>query len=356
MPRFTEITKQSVYAICNEMANNGEHITNATVLAKIGKGSLNTLSPLLRQWKEERLLRLQESENSVVATVDNSGVDVPDDVKVMFNTLFNSLQNFYLKRETELINGIRSEYENLLKVERNKLCERIVFSDDLMQDLKDAQNSLEIEKENCFNLINQLDKCHQEIELLKSSNDKLVVDFTQSIASIRSEYEQSAQLQRGMYSNQLNDLAAQLESSRLECARLIEQNNQLNSDLEKSRLESNKLIDKNTRLENKLIDLDDMLENSYLERSVISDQKNQLDINLSQLRLEFDNLKGQFSSQELEHLKSINDLNVVIANLKGQLDVYVAIGGTSVNGAVDISKSQPVAKSRSVNGSRSVNK
>lgn len=71
MARKSEITPEAVAAAAERLTAKGQPVTNKTVLAEIGSGSMSTLVPLLAAWKVA-----QEDDAHL------SDVDVPDQIAV----------------------------------------------------------------------------------------------------------------------------------------------------------------------------------------------------------------------------------------------------------------------------------
>lgn len=69
MPRAPIITSEAVARAAGELLAQGRPVTNAAVLELIGGGSMATLVPLLRAWREDQKARSAHED-----------VDLPDPV------------------------------------------------------------------------------------------------------------------------------------------------------------------------------------------------------------------------------------------------------------------------------------
>ena len=179
------IRKEQVFQAADELEAAGEAVNNRNIIAKIG-GSHTTISPLLKEWKEEKAL--SESLKSV---------ELPDNLADEIN-LFGAKIWREANKNAEVNNSALREQNMRLQSEIETL------RDEHIQDVAD------IEKRHS----EALEKAADEYAALKNEHQEVIADMASDLESEKTLNEASERA--------LKDAEVQIQRLQKEVARLEE--------------------------------------------------------------------------------------------------------------------------------------
>ncbi|MGZ8182298.1 MAG: DNA-binding protein [Methylobacter sp.] len=301
------LTESEVHAACFEIAAQGERPTALTLLDKLGRGSLTTISKYLNSWNttDEAKVLGAESLPAVVKLPPELTKDGEDLIKKIW-AIAKGIADEELDIQRDALK--QAELANQSKVEEAfKFSEAQSMKIDRLEDtLTELQEKLTEEQNNHAQAVVHLNEAEKANVGLSKDNDRL-------------QYELG----------ELKKLVATLEEANKAAAQEKQKLQQNHDDLVKQKEAEIKSLDK------ELYKLQSSLEAIVKTNDQLNSELNRKTADLSDRAVELDRLNVRFESaaSELENakyeLKTANkaalDAEKLVSNLEGQLKVYKSL-------------------------------
>jgi len=292
------LTEEEVHTACSEISSQGERPTSLTLLDKIGRGSLTTITKYLNTWHtSDEAQALNIDLLPVVAQLpDELSKDGEDLIKKVWNVA-KGIADKELDIQREALK--QAETSNQLKVE-----EAFKFSE--------AQ-SMKIERleDDFISMKNQLDEKHKDYrQAADDLNDaeKTNVGLSKDNEQLQHEVD-NLQQQLAIVEQQNKTLTQEKDTVQKECSDLIRQKDQDVNKLEIELVKSNEKLTASVTTNNKLIaDLNDKTaETSSLviehEKSIITHENTLAELGDSKEEVQALNQNALDAIKEVEHLR-----------------------------------------------------
>jgi len=303
-PRLTE---EEVHAACVEIAAQGERPTALTLLDKLGRGSLTTITKYLNTWNatDEAQAIKAEALPAVVKLPEELSKDGEDLLKRMWN-IAKGIADEELDIQREALK--QAEQANQLKVE-----EAFAFSeaqsmkiDRLEESLAELNAELEEEQNAHAQAVARLNEAEKDNVGLSKDNERLqheISELKKQVAALEAADKAAVQEKRELQ----RQFDAGLKQKDAEIKELELQKHRLHTLLGATE-KSNKEL--KTEIERKVSELSRQI--IEYERSGIRYEKTYTELN-------------QVKTELKAAIQTASDAEKLIANLQGQLEVYTRL-------------------------------
>jgi len=298
------LTEEEVHTACSEISAQGERPTSLTLLDKIGRGSLTTITKHLNTWHtsdEAKSLNI-DSLPIIAQLPEELSKDGEDLVKKVWNVA-KGIADKELDVQREALK--QAESINQLKVE-----EAFKFSE--------AQ-AMKIERlEDDFILIkDQLDEKHKEYQQTAdnlNASEKTNVGLSKDNEQLQHEID-NLQQQLNTVAQQNKTLTQEKDTVQKECSDLIKQKDQDINKLEIDLVKSNEKLTSSVTTNNKLIA---DLTGKTTEASSLTSELEKLTLNHENTLTELESTKTEAKVLDQSAFDAIKQ----VEHLKGQLKVF----------------------------------
>ena len=298
------LTEEEVHTACSEISAQGERPTSLTLLDKIGRGSLTTITKYLNTWHisdEAQALKI-DSLPVMVQLPDELSKDGEDLIKKVWNVA-KGIADKELDTQREVLK--QAETANQLKVE-----EAFKFSE--------AQ-AMKIERleDDFISMKNQLDEKHKDYRQAADNlnmSEKTNVGLSKDNEQLQHELD-SLQQQLNTVAQQNKILTQEKNTVQKECADLIKQKDQEIKTLEIELVKVNEKLTSSVTTNNKLsADLND--KTAECSSLIVDFSKSTSNHGITLSELDASKKESQVLNQ--------NSLNAIkeVEHLKGQLAVF----------------------------------
>jgi len=298
------LTEEEVHTACSEISAQGERPTSLTLLDKIGRGSLTTITKYLNTWHtSDEAQALNIDSLPVVAQLpDELSKDGEDLIKKVWNVA-KGIADKELDIQREALK--QAETANQIKVE-----EAFKFSE--------AQ-AMKIERleDDFISMKNQLDEKHKDYcQAAEDLNDaeKTNVGLSKDNEQLQHEVD-NLQQQLTTIEQQNKTLTQEKDTVQKECSYVIKQKDQEIKKLEIELVKANEKLTTSVTTNNKLIaDLKD----KTIETSSFTVELEKATINHENTLVELDTSKKEAQVLNQNALDAIKE----VEHLRGQLEVF----------------------------------
>jgi len=298
------LTKEEVHTACSEISAQGERPTSLTLLDKIGRGSLTTITKYLNTWNtsdEAKALKIDLL--PVIAQLpeelSKSGEDL---VKKVWNVA-KGIADKELDVQREALK--QAESINQLKVE-----EAFKFSEAQAMKIEQMEDDF-------ISIKNQLDEKHKEYQQTADNlndSEKTNVGLSKDNEQLQHEID-NLQQQLNTIAQQNKTLIEEKNTAQKECSDLIKQKDQDIKNLEIEQVKYNEKLTSSVTTNNKLIaDLKD----KTTELTSLTSELEKLTLNHENTLTELKTTKTEAKVLDQSALDAIKQ----VENLKGQLKVF----------------------------------
>jgi len=298
------LTEEEVHTACSEISAQGERPTSLTLLDKIGRGSLTTITKYLNTWHisdEAQALNI-DSLPVMVQLPDELSKDGEDLIKRVWNVA-KGIADKELDVQREVLK--QAETANQLKVE-----EAFKFSE--------AQ-AMKIERleDDFISMKNQLDKKHKDY--CQAADDlnnaeKTNVGLSKDNEQLQHEVD-NLQQQLSALDQQNKTLTEEKTTVQKECSEVVKQKDQDIKKLEIELVKANEKLTSSVTTNNKLID---NLKDKTTEVSALTSKLEKVTVTHENTLVELD------ASKKEAHVLNQNALDAIkeAEHLRGQLEVF----------------------------------
>lgn len=151
------VTREDIFAVADEIFSTGKNPSQASVRAKLGKGSFSTISKYLAEWREN------QTDVDVIATNEQAITDQE----------LSLLKRVYGMVRANVEAGVVSEQVNLLEKENQELRERQENYDAIAAELVGLRYAYQ-------EALTRLDQITRENEQLRQAGSKLTASKTRT--------------------------------------------------------------------------------------------------------------------------------------------------------------------------------
>jgi hypothetical protein len=205
----SNVTEKDVFDAADEMLAKGERISNRTVLHKLGRGSMATICPLLRRWRELRKIATK-----------SSGEDPPVTESVM-----ETAKEMITRLRQVLMVEAKQEIDAASAVNAGKLSSAEAERDSAIADAEAAEADLRV-------VVLERDTLQTESKMVAAKNAQLHGQIGE--ASARAT---AAEMREGELRKHVEDLKSELATSHRMHDEERERSNQLRSEVAQTRLD-----------------------------------------------------------------------------------------------------------------------
>jgi len=205
----SNVTEKDVFDAADQMLAAGEHISNRTVLHKLGHGSMKTICPLLRRWRELRM---------IAPKVSGAVPPLPDSVMDAAKELVSRLRQVVqveAKQKIDAASLVLAEQVSIAGDER----------DSAIADAEGAEADLQV-------VTRERDRLQQESKTATAQNEQLQDQLDE--ASARATV---AEMREGELRKHSEDLKSELATSHRMHDEERERSNQLRSEVAQMRVD-----------------------------------------------------------------------------------------------------------------------
>ena len=212
----SNVTEKDAFDAADEMLAAGEHISNRTVLHKLGRGSMSTICPLLRRWREVR---------KIAPKTSGEAPPLPDSVMDVAKELVNRLRQLAQLEAKQTIDAASVVLADQISIAWDE-------RDSAIADAEAAEADLQ-------GVASERDNLQQASKTVATQNERLQDQLRE--ASARTT---AAEMREGELRKHTEDLKSELATSHRVHHEERERTNQLRNEVEqkRNRLTANALV------------------------------------------------------------------------------------------------------------------
>jgi len=333
------LLEEEVHAACAEIASQGERPTSLTLLDKLGRGSLTTITKYLNSWNASGNAQAIDAESlpAVIKLPESLSKEGEDLLKKMWNVAKN-LTDAELEIQREALK--QAEIENREKVEEAfKFSEaQAIKIDRIEEEINVINNQLDTELTEHKKTASQLNEADKVNVGLSKDNEQLkneILELKKQIVALEDTNKAVNQSKQVLQENHTKDI----QQKDSEIKGLDTQGTKLQASLEQAvkshdQLKSD-IKNKESELSGRIIELEKVgvrYESSMTDLDLVKTDLTKTKAELSERSVELEKVKVRYetSTEELKTLKAdyqkankiAGDADKMVSNLEGQLAVY----------------------------------
>jgi len=176
--KISESIKKRIIEVANTLVVEGiESPTNNEVRERLGGGSLSHISPVMREWRNERKEQITTS------------IEIPADLKKVIETALAQVWNTSSSIAFSTIETIKTESESQIDEANNERDEALIEVEKLEKDNLSLQDQLR-------NALANFDKQIEKVNTLQAetmSLERVLVERKERIVKLEADYEKLQQ-------------------------------------------------------------------------------------------------------------------------------------------------------------------